>query len=277
MPELPEVETIVRQLRARGIEGRKILSVKVEWPRTVEPLTPARFSREVCGFSISRVTRTGKWILFHLSSGKTILIHLRMAGSFSMEPGSHDRIVLELSGGLKLYYRDTRKFGRWRLVNDSEEILGRLGPDALTRRFTLYYFSGILRQRHRMIKPLILDQSVVAGLGNIYADEALWEARIHPERLSDSLAADETAALYRAIKHVLRTGVRNRGTSLGGGKTNYRDVDGASGGHRERVKAYGRGGAPCERCGTPLRKTAVAQRGTTFCPVCQQLLSNEPR
>ena len=276
MPELPEVETIVRQLRARGVEGRKILAVKVGWPRTVEPLSAARFSREIRGCAVERITRTGKWILFHLSSGKVICIHLRMAGSFSMEPGSHDRIVLGLSDGLTLYYLDTRKFGRWRLVDDPEEILGGVGPDALTRRFSLQYFTGVLQQRHRTIKPLILDQSVVAGLGNIYADEALWEARIHPERLSDTLTAAEQTALYKAIRTVLRIGVRNRGTSLGKGKTNYRDVDGASGGHKEMVKAYGRGGMPCERCATPLEKTVIAQRGTTFCPECQKLPINEP-
>lgn len=122
-----------------------------------------------------------------------------------------------------------------------------------------------------MIKPLILDQSVVAGLGNIYADEALWEAELHPERLSDSLSAAEHATLFKAIKHVLKVGVRNRGTSLGNGKTNYRDVEGASGGHREQVKAYGRTGKPCARCGCLLEKIVVAQRGTHFCPVCQSL------
>ncbi len=122
-----------------------------------------------------------------------------------------------------------------------------------------------------MIKPLILDQSMVAGLGNIYADEALWESKIHPERLSDSLSDDELATLYKAIRHVLRVGIRNRGTSLGDGKTNYRDVEGESGGHREQVKAYGRGGNPCIRCKTTLEKTVVAQRGTTYCPVCQTI------
>jgi len=122
-----------------------------------------------------------------------------------------------------------------------------------------------------MIKPLILDQSVVAGLGNIYADEALWEARIHPERLSDSLSEDELSSLFKAIKHVLKVGVRNRGTSLGEGKTNYRDVEGASGGHREKVKAYGRAGQPCKRCKMRLVRTVVAQRGTTYCPSCQTI------
>ena len=197
------------------------------------------------------------------------MIHLRMSGSFSIAPGSHDRIVLKLSDGLNLYYRDTRKFGRWRLVDDPQEILGRLGPDALTRQFTRTYFRETMRRRHRMIKPLILDQSVVAGLGNIYADEALWEAKIHPERISNSLTNEELEKLFYAIKHVLKTGVKNRGTSLGDGKTNYRDVEGESGGYRKKIKAYGRSGQPCERCGNKLMKSFVAQRGTTFCPGCQ--------
>lgn len=270
MPELPEVETIARQLRARGVEGREILSVKINWARTVEPLSPASFARKIRGTTITSISRVGKWMLFSLSSGKTIMIHLRMAGSFSMDAGPHDRIVLKLSEGLTLYYRDTRKFGRWRLVDDPGTVLEKLGPDALTRRFTLRYFSDAMQRRNRMIKPLILDQSVVAGLGNIYADEALWESKIHPERLSSSLDETELETLYRAIRHVLKIGVANRGTSLGDGKTNYRDVEGESGGHREKVKAYGRSGKPCERCGTLLEKTVVAQRGTTYCPNCQR-------
>ncbi len=269
MPELPEVETIARQLRARGVEGREILSAKVAWARTVEPLSVAAFSKQVCGTTIDNISRVGKWMLFSLDSGKTIMVHLRMAGSFSMEAGSHDRLVLKLSEGLTLHYRDTRKFGRWRLVDDPDEILGKLGPDALTRRFARKYFHEAMRSRHRMVKPLILDQSIVAGLGNIYADEALWEAGIHPERLSDSLDDAELEKLFKAIKHVLSIGVQNRGTSLGSGKTNYRDVEGQSGGHREEVKAYGRAGKPCGRCGILLEKTVVAQRGTTFCPNCQ--------
>jgi len=269
MPELPEVETIVRQLRARGVEGREILSVKVNWPRMVEPLSVASFSKQIRGTTINEISRVGKWMLFSLSSGKTIMIHLRMAGSFSMESGQYDRIVLKLSDGLSLYYRDTRKFGRWKLVDDPQEILGRLGPDALTRQFSRRYFSEAMNSHHRMVKPLILDQSVVAGLGNIYADEALWKSKIHPERRSDSLTDGELENLFEAIKHVLKIGVKSRGTSLGDGKTNYRDVEGESGGHREKVKAYGRSGKPCGRCKTMLEKIIVAQRGTTFCPNCQ--------
>ncbi len=155
MPELPEVETIARQLRVRGVEGRKIRSVMVSWARTVEPLSVASFAKQVRGTTIDTISRVGKWMMFSLSSGKTIMIHLRMAGSFSMEPGAHDRLVLKLSDGLNLYYRDTRKFGRWKLVEDPLEILNKLGPDALTRRFTQKYFTEAMRRRHRMIKPLI--------------------------------------------------------------------------------------------------------------------------
>lgn len=270
MPELPEVETIVRQLRARGVVGRTILSAEVNWEPTVAPFSADAFLLKICGTTLNQVARVGKWILFSLSSGQTIMIHLRMAGSFSMEPGQHDRVVLRLSDGLNLYYRDTRKFGRWTLVDDPQVILRKLGPDALTRQFTRNYFSKTLSCRHRKIKPLILDQGMVAGLGNIYADEALWEAQIHPERLSDSLSSAELSNLFKAIKHVLRVGVENRGTSLGTGKTNYRDVDGDAGQNRAVVKAYGRAGQPCARCGTLLIKIVVAQRGTTYCPVCQK-------
>lgn len=270
MPELPEVETIASQLRARGVEGKEILGVKVNWAKTVEPLSVATFSRELKGTTIDEISRVGKWMMFSLSSGKTIMIHLRMSGSCSVVKGSHDRLVLKLSDGLNIYYRDTRKFGRWKLVDDPREILSKLGHDALTPAFSKKYFIAQMRRRHRMVKPLLLDQSIVAGLGNIYTDEALWESKIHPERISDSLTDGELGALFKAIKHVLRVGIRNRGTSLGAGKTNYRDVEGESGGHREEVKAYGRGGKPCGRCKTPLEKTVVAQRGTTFCPNCQR-------
>ena len=271
MPELPEVETIARQLRARGVEGQEILSVTISWAKTVEPLSVVSFSKQIRRMRIEEISRVGKWMMFSLSSGQTIMIHLRMAGSFSMEPGPYDRLVLKLSGGLTLHYRDTRKFGRWKLVDDPQVILSKLGPDALTRRFTKTYFFEAMCSRHRMIKPLILDQSIVAGLGNIYADEALWESKIHPERLSDSLDDAELERLFKAIKHVLKIGVKNRGTSLGDGKTNYRDVDGESGGYRAKVKAYGRSGKACKRCITPLKKIVVAQRGTTFCPYCQSI------
>lgn len=270
MPELPEVETIVRQLRARGVEGRSIERAEVSWERTVEPLSAGVFCDAIRGTVIERIGRTGKWMQFELSSGQSILIHLRMAGSFSLIPTTHDRIVLHLSDGLTLHYCDTRKFGRWKLVDDAQSVLGALGPDALTEFFTLSGFRKALAQRKRAIKAVILDQSIVAGLGNIYADEALWAACIHPERPARSLSAKEEERLFLAIRSVLQVGVENRGTSLGVGKTNYKDLDGESGKHREEVKAYGRFGQPCERCGTRMERRVVAQRGTTMCPKCQR-------
>ncbi|QBG47449.1 bifunctional DNA-formamidopyrimidine glycosylase/DNA-(apurinic or apyrimidinic site) lyase [Verrucomicrobia bacterium S94] len=269
MPELPEVETIASQLRERGVEGRIIRSVQVNWAPTIEPFTPAEFECLLKGCRIEQISRVGKWMLFSLSSGQTLMVHLRMAGSFALEQGSYDRIVVGLSDGLTLYYRDTRKFGRWKLVDDPQVILRELGPDALTRRFSLAYFEDQLRKRARAVKSVLLDQSVVAGLGNIYADEALWYARIHPERRADSLSDLEREKLFKAVKAVLRQGIRNRGTSLGAGKTNYRQVDGDSGENRGEVRAYGRSGKPCRRCKNTLKKIVVGQRGTTFCPNCQ--------
>ena len=271
MPELPEVETIVSQLRDHGVEGKEILSVEINWAPTIEPYSVAQFSKAVKGTTINQVSRVGKWMIFSLSSGQTLMVHLRMAGSFAVEQGSHDRIVVKLSDGITLYYRDTRKFGRWKLVDDPQVILNKLGPDALTRQFTQKYFYEAMKKRHRMIKPLILDQGIVAGLGNIYADEALWESKIHPKRLSDSLSDNELTSLYLAIKQVLKVGIKNRGTSLGDGKTNYRQVDGDSGENRGEVKAYGKSGKPCFRCKRMLEKIVVSQRGTTFCPACQSI------
>jgi len=273
MPELPEVETIARQLRERGVEGREILAVRIDWPRMVEPLTPVAFTQAICGTKIKSVNRTGKWIHIELSSGQHWMVHLRMAGSFSKRRSKFDRGEILLSGGMKLYFRDTRKFGRWKVVDDPQEILGKLGPDALSTSFTGAYFESLLTTRKRAIKPLLLDQALIAGIGNIYADEALWESAIHPQRSSSSLKSQERKALFRAIRHVLRIGVQNRGTSLGKGQTNYRDMNGESGQHRQRVKAYGRRGLPCERCNTPLIKIVVAQRGTTLCPTCQRFNS----
>lgn len=270
MPELPEVETIARQLRARGVVGRRIVSVQVEWPRTVDPVSVDEFVKALCGFQIELVTRTGKWLMFGLDSGQTIMVHLRMSGAFSLKPSAHDRIILELSDDLMLYFSDPRKFGRWKLVNDPRVVLNALGPDALTAQFTLNGFREKLVRCQRKIKPLLLDQSIVSGLGNIYADEALWEACIHPERISKELSDSEIKVLYESIRKVLRTGVENRGTSLGDGKSNYRDLEGRSGEHREEVKVYGRSGGPCVRCGAQLQKIKLAQRGTHFCTTCQK-------
>jgi formamidopyrimidine-DNA glycosylase len=269
MPELPEVETIRRQLCDAGVEGRLIDAVHIEWPRTVEPFTSDDFCKRLEGRRLGNVYRHGKWLIFGLDEKENLLVHLRMTGGFyltqgTLKKGPYDRAILQLSGGLNLHFRDPRKFGRWKLSAAPEG----LGPDALT--VTQKQFFQGLEKRNKTLKALLLDQSFVAGIGNIYADEALFEARLDPRRKSGSLDGSEKQALWRAVRRVIRTGVRNKGTSLGDGQGNYTDLNGEAGGHREKVKVYGRAGQPCAVCGQPLHRTKIVQRTTVFCPRCQR-------
>ncbi len=277
MPELPEVETIRRQLCKAGLEGRIIKKVQVNWPRTVEPLLPAVFKKQVTGRKIVKLSRHGKWLIFELGRNASprrprtagtpvpanLLVHLRMTGGFSFSPGAHDRAVFHFTDGTRLYFRDPRKFGRFRLAVAPEG----LGPDALS--VTQKQFFQGLENRDKVLKALLLDQSFIAGVGNIYADEALFAARLDPRRKSGALSETERAGLWKAVRRVIRAGVRNKGTSLGGGQGNYVDLNGESGGHREKVNVYGRAGEPCEVCNRPLHSTRIAQRTTVFCPHCQ--------
>ena len=291
MPELPEVETIRRQLCTAGLTGRTIEKVTISWPRTVEPLSPAAFRKRVVGKTIERLSRHGKWLIFELDDIDNLLVHLRMTGGFylsegALKKGPHDRAVIHLSGGMNLHFRDPRKFGRWKIVGqaslypeslcpvntrsrirEARPTIDGLGPDALT--VTKKEFRECLNKQNKVLKPLLLDQSFIAGVGNIYADEALFEARLHPERRAGSLHEGERLALWEAITKVIRSAVENGGTSLGDGQGNYVDLNGNSGGHREKVKVYGRGGQPCIECGAPLEKITLAQRTTVFCAHCQ--------
>ncbi|QHI69746.1 DNA-formamidopyrimidine glycosylase [Tichowtungia aerotolerans] len=269
MPELPEVETIRRQLCAAGICGRIIERISIGWPRTVEPMAPAAFRKKVTGQTIGAVSRHGKWLIFELDDIDNLLVHLRMTGGFyfsegDLKKGPYDRLVFQLSDGMNLHFRDPRKFGRVRL---GIFPLG-LGPDAM--EITPRPFFQTLEKSNRQLKPLLLDQSFVAGIGNIYADEALFAARLRPDRRSGTLSEDEKQALYYGITNVIRAAVENGGTSLGDGQGNYVDLNGNSGGHQDKANVYGRAGKPCVECGRPLEKTTLAQRTTVFCPHCQK-------
>ncbi len=275
MPELPEVQTVIDDLNAAGLTGRSILSVEVRRPGTVRPLSPDGFTCNVSGLTFRAISRHGKFIHFSLSGGISILAHLRMTGQFALttadEPDDpHDRVVFSLDDGRILRFHDTRTFGRLICTSHPEEILGRLGPDALTSPLTGEQFHAMLQSRRRQIKALLLDQRFIAGLGNIYCDEALFAAGIHPLRSSGSLGPEEAASLLHAIHSVLRTSLRNRGTSLGDGETNYVS-GGRAGENRSALRVYGRRGRPCYQCGAEIEKIYVAQRGTHFCPVCQPL------
>jgi formamidopyrimidine-DNA glycosylase len=290
MPELPEVETVARDLQ-RWVAGATIISAEVHWDRTIRhPLPPERFVAEVAGSRIRRVGRRAKSVLIFLEDSRVITVALRMTGALLVTPaGAPDdryvRVAFQLADGRQLRYRDVRKFGRiglWeggglRRVREAREpyrvghVFARHGPEPLARSFSVARLTERLQRRSARLKTLLLDQSFVAGLGNIYADEALWHARLHPLRPADTLQADEVRRLRRAIRKVLRQGIANRGASF----SDYVDADGEPGANAERLRVYQRTGQPCYRCGRPIARLVIGQRSTHFCPHCQPLPSSE--
>jgi formamidopyrimidine-DNA glycosylase len=287
MPELPEVETLVRRLREPVI-GRTIENVTVYWKRTIARPAPKEFARMLPGYTVESIDRRAKYLVFTLTPQAStalrsthtkhtrpfapdavtptlfLLIHLKMSGKLSVvdqtEPvAKHDRIVFDLDGGRQLRFNDVRKFGKMWLVADPEMVTGALGPEPLDRAFTLPKFRELVQSRSGTIKPLLLNQEFLAGVGNIYADESLWLAKIHPLRKTHSLTGAEVAALYRSIRKVLRTAIKDEGTDAGDGVI--------EGDYQPRV--YGRTDKPCYRCHQPIHRIVVGQRGTHFCPQCQ--------
>ena len=273
MPELPEVETIVRNLSRGGtsIVGRRILAARLLWPRSLETPSPTEFEQRIVAQVITAVSRRGKFALFHLTSD-TLLVHLRMSGDLFSEPttlpvGRHHRLILDLEGELRLAFVDPRKFGRIWLVADPATVLRKLGPEPLAADFSPQIFQQRLRQSRRQLKPLLLDQSFIAGLGNIYTDEALHLAKIHPQRIAATVSEAEAERLWRAIRQVLSEGIRRSGTSI---DWVYRGGD-----FQNHLRVYQRTGQPCPECGAPVQRISLGQRGTHFCPQCQSM-GNSP-
>ncbi len=274
MPELPEVETIARDLRAAGLPGRVFSCAQVSWPRAVAEPAVDEFCRRLAGRRIAGVGRRGKFLVIALCGGGELLLHLRMSGRLELcGPEAarlpHEHVVFRFRDGGELRFHDTRKFGRLYLTEDAGRILGRLGPEPLGASFTAASFFRALKAHRRRIKPLLLDQGFLAGLGNIYTDEALWEAGIHPGRPADTLSAPEAARLHRAIRRVLRRGLNNLGTSLGTGQANYYSVGGRRGRNADALRVFRRTGEPCPRCRSPIVRIVLGGRGTHFCPACQ--------
>jgi formamidopyrimidine-DNA glycosylase len=274
MPELPEIQTIVNDLNRADLIGTAVAGARVFWPATVTGASTGVFGKRIKNQIITSIRRRGKYIIFDFSGPDTLLIHLRMTGRLHLtEPGSprakHEHVVLKLENQRHLRLHDTRKFARLFLGKHPEFILDRLGPEPLSPLFTAKELAGILSARKRIIKSLLLDQTVIAGLGNIYADEALWDARINPCQSADSLSWPEIKALHRAIRKVLNRGLKNLGTSLGSGKNNFASIDRNQGYNREYLKVYQRTGLPCPRCGTAIQRLVVGQRGTHICEACQ--------
>ncbi|MFN2220762.1 MAG: bifunctional DNA-formamidopyrimidine glycosylase/DNA-(apurinic or apyrimidinic site) lyase [Anaerolineae bacterium] len=270
MPELPEVETVTRSLREH-LDGRTIAGATVTWRRTVARPAVEEFVNQVIGRRIRSVGRRGKYVVIELERG-CLLVHLKMSGQLQVVPAGepldgHVRVILDLDDGQQLRFRDTRKFGRIYLVKDPQEVTGSLGPEPLDKEFTLADFRRLLARRTGRLKPLLLNQHFLAGLGNIYADEALFVAKLHPLRKADSLAPDEQARLYDAIRSVLGGAVAARGTTLSDG--GYADASGQPGSYQERLAVYGRSGQPCLRCGTPVERIVLGGRSAHYCPNCQ--------
>jgi len=276
MPELPEVETVVRGLLGAGIVGRTIVGARISWNRTIEGLSPRAFRARSGGHQILDVQRRAKYIVIPLSSDRWLIGHLRMTGrlevSASTEPrAAHERMALILDDGRAIRFIDTRKFGRWTLTEDMLSKLGELGPEPLSVGFKARHLLALLHAHNRMLKPLLLDQHVIAGLGNIYVDEALWDAALHPCTRSNTVSSEQSRKLYQGIRRVLRRGIRASGTSLGSGAGNFYSVAGRRGRNQDGLRVFRRHGDPCPRCGVAIERLIVGQRSTHICPVCQPL------
>lgn len=275
MPELPEVETITREMREAHIEGRSILKVCSFWPGVHAPYSAEKFNARLAKQTIKKIDRRGKYIVITLSKN-VLLIHLRMTGKFSIlehdePPLKHEHVRLYLDDGRMLRYEDQRKFGRWALVEIGENTFSHLGLEPLSPEFTLEAFKACILGKRVQAKPFLLNQKYIAGMGNIYVDEALWEAKIHPQRLINTLTEKEIKDLHKAIPKVLEKGIKNLGTSLGASRANYFSVSGRRGGNQYQLNVFRQEGLPCPRCSTIVKKIKIAQRGTHFCPNCQQL------
>jgi len=280
MPELPEVETVARDLRRLllpedGGRGPEITGARVAWPRTLRDGDEASFSRGVTGRRVEAVGRRGKQIVVDLDGGAFLTIHLKMTGQVFVVPATvpwdpYERLALALGDGREIRFRDVRKFGRIGLYAADDDPFDGIGPEPLDPRFTLRVFRSLIRGRRARLKPLLVDQAFIAGIGAIYADEALWRSRLHPLRSARSLRPADERALHRNIVEILAEAVERRGSSI----DDYTAPEG-DGAMQERLDVYQRTGEACRRCGRPIRRIVIGIRSTHFCSWCQRLPAAE--
>jgi formamidopyrimidine-DNA glycosylase len=278
MPELPEVETYVRELEPL-LAGRQVLDAEVRWARTIAAPTPEEFVGRIRGQRFATFGRRAKYMLLGLAQdgvpADTLIVHLRMTGQLhthdaSVPPDAHTHVLLDLDDGRRLHYQDTRKFGRMWLTADPQAVLRKLGPEPLGDTFRSEELARKLAGRKAAIKALLLDQTLAAGVGNIYADEALFRAGLHPLRTGGSLTPAEIERLRAAVAQVLTEGIAAAGSSLGGSNLqNYARPGGETGGFQDEHRVFRRTGQPCRTCSAPIERIVVGQRSTHFCPHCQ--------
>ncbi|HEX5478130.1 MAG TPA: bifunctional DNA-formamidopyrimidine glycosylase/DNA-(apurinic or apyrimidinic site) lyase [Dehalococcoidia bacterium] len=275
MPELPEVETVRRDLE-RLVLGRTITGCRIaeDAPRLVQLVPPDEFCRELAGRRIDGLRRRGKYLIVDLDDGRAWVMHRRMSGNVlyrlaSAPPDDYTRAVFPLDNGYELRWTDLRKFGTMWLVEDATMVMESLGPEPLEAAFTPEVLYERAHRRSAPIKSVVLDQTVVAGMGNLYTDEALHYAGIHPLRPANKLKRADYARLHAGILQALRMGIDARGSSLGTTLRDHINVDGVPGENQRTVQAYGREGEPCYRCGTAMRRIKVGGRSSVFCPKCQ--------
>jgi formamidopyrimidine-DNA glycosylase len=276
MPELPEVETIVRALRMGGrngpsIQGLTLTGADVLWERSIVEPQSTQFRNQLAGQVVRQIYRRGKFICMVLDR-ETLFVHLRMSGDLRVESAldeagqerllqKHDRVVFHFAGGLRMAFNDARKFGRIWLAAESNRVIGSLGPEPLASDFSPVDLYQGLQKSHRQLKPLLLDQSFLAGLGNIYTDESLHAARLHPGLPSNRVSQEQAAQLWAAIRRVLEEGIQRNGASI--------DWVYRGGNFQNHFRVYQRTGKPCPVCETPIQRRVIGQRSTHFCPVCQ--------
>ena len=273
MPELPEVETVVGDLNKADVVGKKILDVTVNWPKSISSHSPKEFKDYLIGKSFDKITRRGKFIHLHLDDNSSLLIHLRMSGHILIKEldeqiNKHEQVLFHVSDKL-ISFHDPRKFGRITLTNNPASILDKLGEEPFSEKLTALYLYEKLQSKKKNMKTLLLDQSFIAGIGNIYADEILFDARISPLRISNTVTKKESEALLKSMRKILEIAIEKRGTSLGTGESNFRS-GGKLGNHGQQLAVFRQTGKKCINCFSPIEKIKVAQRSTHYCPKCQK-------